>query len=106
MQLDTRNFGSNLDETNAGGQFFKYKQWQKDLNPRIEERGYCPIKNGEVLGRYKFHAVAEMVPCDFIVAYRDLDRFGYAESGRNWLQEMIDRSNREKKGNKNASRTI
>lgn len=100
MELDTKSYGTNLE--NAGGQYFKYKKWQKDLNPRIEERGYCPIKKGEVLGRYKFHAVAEMVPCDLIVAYRDLDRFGYAESDRNWLeetiQEMIDKA---KKGNKN-----
>ena len=87
MQLDKRNYG--LNRPDAGGQYFMYKQWQKDLNPRIEERGYCPIKNGQALGRYKFHSVAEMVPCDLIVAYRDLDRFGYAESDRNWLQEMI-----------------
>ena len=100
MQLDTKSYGTNLE--NAGGQYYKYDQWQKNLNPRCEERGYCPIKDGEVLGRYKFHAVAEMVPCDLIVAYRDLDRFGYAESWRNWLQEMIDKAN--KKGNKNVNR--
>ena len=42
-----------------------------------------------------------MVPHDIIVAYRDLDRFGYAESWRNWLQEMIDKAS--KKG-KNVTR--
>ena len=100
MELDKRDYG--INPSHAGGQYFAYKQWQKDLNPRIEERGYCPIKKGEVLGRYKFHAVAEMVPCDLIVAYRDLDRFGYAESNRNWLQEMIEKA--KKKGNKNVTR--
>jgi len=102
MELDSRLYG--VSPNNTGSQRFEYAAWQKDLNPRIQERGYCPIKNGKVLGRYRHYAVAEQVPHDIIVAYRDLDRFGYAESGRNWLQEMIDKANKEKKGNKNVTR--
>jgi hypothetical protein len=40
--------------------------------------------------------VAEQVPHDIIVAYRDLDRFGYAESKSNWMQEIIAKNNKKK----------
>ena len=33
--------------------------------------------------------MAQRVPHDIIVAYRDLDRFGYAESDRNWMKEYL-----------------
>lgn len=96
MELDSRLYGSSPN--NPGSQRFEYAGWQKDENPRVQERGYCPIKKGKVLGRYRYYAVAEKVPHDIIVAYRDLDRFGYAESKSNWMQEMIAKAN--KKGKK------
>jgi len=93
MQLDKNKYGRNCSDA----QLHRYAAWQKDLNPRIEERGYCPIKDGKVLGRYKYYSVAERVPHDIIVAYRDLDRFGYAESNNNWMKEMLE-------GKKNVTR--
>jgi len=93
MELDSRLYGASPN--NTGTHRFEYAAWQKDLNPRIQERGYCPIKDGKVLGRYRHYAVAEQVPHDIIVAYRDLDRFGYAESDKNWMQEMIQKGTKK-----------
>lgn len=93
MQLDKNKYGISCGDA----QLYRYDHWQKVEKPRIEERGYCPIKDRKVLGRYKYYSVAHRVPHDIVVAYRDLDRFGYAESNNNWMKDMLE-------GKKNVTR--
>ncbi len=93
MELDKNKYGISCGDA----QQYRYDHWQIIENPRIEERGYCPIKDRKVLGRYKYYSVAQRVPHDIVVAYRDLDRFGYAESNNNWMKDMLE-------GKKNVTR--
>mgnify|MGYP003119971480 FL=1 len=83
MELDSHPYNT----TASGMQLATYTDAQIEDNPRISLRGYCPILNRKALGRYKYYEVALTGPCDFIVRYRDLDKYGYAESSANYMQK-------------------
>jgi hypothetical protein len=78
MELDTSKY--DYDQKHCSdAQYWKYEDWQIEQRPNIEDRGYCPILDGKATGRYMYYMVAEGMPHDIIVAYRDLERFGYTK---------------------------
>lgn len=78
MELDTSKYG--YDQKNCSdAQHWKYEDFLIEQRPNIEDRGYCPILDGKATGRYMYYMVAEGMTHDIIVAYRDLERFGYTK---------------------------
>ena len=63
-----------------------YGTYKPEL-PNLKHDGYCPIINGEAVGRYRYFSVAEAVPAHKIVQYRDLEKFGYKQTEKNWKEE-------------------